>query len=140
MSSTVVLKTLEYRINSRCVSTIVYAMFPGWCCVFSGTMPAAHGGPNTICCAEEVIAAIAEAEALDLRGFRIFYSLQTSIEYGMGIPNGKFAFQRVLLDANGRASHWETVPCPPHIIAAFSAQIGEPSQQVSDILFLIHNA
>ncbi len=140
MPDPVVLKELTFYEGGP--GRFVYAMFPGRCCVFSGIAPHSTAGPNTICGAEYIIAAIAEAEGLNLRNYRRFYDLQTSISYGAGVPNGKFAFQRLSLDLRDRPAfvcHWKTVQCPPHFIAAFAAQIGEPPTQVPNILHIVHD-
>lgn len=147
------LKELEYPNFWVGTSRLVYAVFDGARCVFSGLT---RGGTSTstINAAERIIELIAQREEINPYGHR-WFDLQTNKGYGGGhdCPHlGEFEFDELVFTPNKHrgltetvgedgqpvtilgtpeaihVTDWHMVPCPPEVIAAFAVHIGDLSQ------------
>ncbi len=116
-------------------SEVVYTVFDGERCVFSGITP----GPartSTVNAAEAIITEICKLEGVSLTDYT-FYDLQTGVGYqGWHFVGGQFAFDQISFQVSNEMPTdlaWHPDRCPPEVYRAFREQLGkEPLQTVGD--------
>lgn len=112
------MKRIVYFNRGKIRSSVVYEIFDGYMCVFSGV---SDKGMSTINAAERIIKAIAEAEGVPLK----FYDLQTNQGYSYYEP-GEYSFDLLVItdQNNPEVKAWIPEPLPPKVLAVFGEYIG----------------